>query len=61
MGKNTSRDTVSVVVTVDGGGANRSDLPVLEERTAEDGTREALVPVGGDSGGQNTAWVKVDD
>lgn len=61
MSKNTNKDTVSVVVSGDSGGANRADLPILDTRTAEDGSKEALVSSGGDSGGQNTEWVKTDD
>lgn len=54
----------TVTVGYDGGGGIRVDVPeseFIDTRTNPDGSREALVETGGDGGGKNTEWVKVED
>lgn len=60
--------TAAVTTYYDGGGGNKITVPEKEFINTrmvkdKDGSKheEALVEVGGDSGGKNTEWVRVDD
>lgn len=62
MGKRGGR-TATVTTYYDGGGGNKVSVPEREWHSTRTvgGREEALVTVGGDSGGQIKEWVKVDD
>ena len=63
VGQRNSARTVTVTTHYDGGGGNKVSIPESEwqeTRTNERSETEALVSIGGDGGGQQREWVKVD-